>query len=325
MNLRRYLMVRSVQVIVTFFIILTILFILFRVTPGDPVLMVADQDMSAGEVEMLKAQFGLDLPLIHQYFLYIWNFLNGSFGTSFYYREPVVDVIMDRLPKTALLFTTATFLSAMAGITWGKLIAWKKGRPLDASLIVFGLGSHTLFIPWVGLLLIWVFGFHFGWFPLNAMITPEIWLDPDTGIIRKLLDVAHHMVLPITVLFLHDFGRYLLLMRTSMLDTLKQDYILTARAKGLREKTIRDRHAAPNAALPVVTSVGLGLAFSINGGALTETVFSWPGIGRELVFSISHNDYPLAQASFLLIAAFVLLANMIVDVIYSYLDPRIRY
>jgi peptide/nickel transport system permease protein len=133
------------------------------------------------------------------------------------------------------------------------------------------------------------------------------------------------MVLPLMTLFLIHFGSYLLVMRSSMLDTLREDYIVTARAKGLDEKTIRNRHAAPNAALPVVTSVGLSLAFSINGGALTETVFTWPGIGRELVFSVSHNDYPLAQACFLLIAAVVLISNLVVDILYAYLDPRIRY
>jgi peptide/nickel transport system permease protein len=133
------------------------------------------------------------------------------------------------------------------------------------------------------------------------------------------------MALPLMTLVLIHFGSYLLVMRSSMLDTLKDDYIITARAKGLDEKTIRDRHAAPNASLPVVTSIGLSLAFSINGGALTETVFTWPGIGRELVFSVSHADYPLAQAAFLLIAIVVLVANLVVDVLYAYLDPRIRY
>jgi peptide/nickel transport system permease protein len=133
------------------------------------------------------------------------------------------------------------------------------------------------------------------------------------------------MVLPLAVLFLTHFGGYTLVMRSTMLETLREDYILTARAKGLPEKVIRNRHAAPNAALPVVTSLGLSLAFSINGGAITETIFSWPGLGRELVFSVSNSDYPLAQASFLLIAAFVLVSNLIVDIIYAYLDPRIRY
>jgi peptide/nickel transport system permease protein len=133
------------------------------------------------------------------------------------------------------------------------------------------------------------------------------------------------MVLPLMTLFIIHVGSYLLIMRSSMLNTLKEDYILTARAKGLAEKKIRNHHAAPNAKLPVVTSVGLGLAFSINGGALTETVFTWPGIGRELVMAVSQSDYPLAQASFLLIAIVVLVSNLVVDVLYAYLDPRIRY
>jgi len=168
-------------------------------------------------------------------------------------------------------------------------------------------------------------GYRVGWFPVNGMISAQVWIDPHAGFLARAVDVLHHMALPLMTLVLIHFGSYLLVMRSSMLDTLKEDYIVTARAKGLDEKTIRNRHAAPNAALPVVTSVGLSLAFSISGGALTETVFTWPGIGRELVFSISQSDYPLAQASFLLIAAVVLLANLGVDILYAYLDPRIRY
>jgi peptide/nickel transport system permease protein len=141
----------------------------------------------------------------------------------------------------------------------------------------------------------------------------------------KILDVIHHLLLPLATLFVIHLGSYLLLMRSSMLGVLREDYILTARAKGLSEKVIRNRHAARNAALPVITSVGLSLAFSINGGALTEQIFTWPGIGRELIFAVSNNDYPLAQACFLLIAAVVLVANLIVDLLYAYLDPRIRY
>jgi len=175
------------------------------------------------------------------------------------------------------------------------------------------------------LILIWIFAYKFGWFPINGMISEEVWLDPEAGFIARALDVMYHMVLPLFTLFLIHFGAYLLIMRSSMLETLKEDYILTARAKGLTEKVIRDHHAAPNAALPVVTSVGLSLAFSINGGALTETVFTWPGIGRELVSSVSQNDYPLALACFLMIAGVVLVSNLVVDVLYAYLDPRIRY
>ena len=224
-----------------------------------------------------------------------------------------------------MLFTTGIILSALAGISWGKIAAWYKGKSQDLALTIAALVTHTLFLPWLALLMIWIFGYKLDWFPINGMISPEVWMDPDAGAWDKVWDVFLHMVLPLTTLFIMHFGSYLLVMRSSMLDTLREDYIITARAKGLEESAIRNHHAAPNAKLPVITTVGLSLAFSINGGALTETVFSWPGIGRELVSAVSQNDYPMAQASFLLIATVVLFSNLIVDVLYAYFDPRIRY
>jgi len=324
-ELRKYIIRRLIQIIVIFFVILTVLFLLFRLAPGDPVSRMVDPDMTPEDSEYLISQLGLDEPLLVQYVIYVKNFFVGQFGYSFHYGEPVVKIIWDRLPNTILLFTTSIILSALVGVFFGKIASWHKGDKTDAGLTIGALVTHTLFLPWLALIMIWVFGFKLGWFPINGMVSEEVWLDPDSGVLTKAMDVMYHMVLPLTTLFLIHFGAYLLIMRSSMLETLKEDYILTARAKGLEEKVIRDHHAAPNAALPVVTSVGLSLAFSINGGALTETVFSWPGIGRELVFSVSHNDYPLAQASFLLIASVVLISNLVVDVLYAYLDPRIRY
>lgn len=325
MELRRYIVRRMIQVIIIFFVILTVLFLLFRLAPGDPVSMMVDPDMTQEDAEMLIVQLGLDQPIGVQYLIYIKNFFTGDFGYSFHYGEPVVDIIWNRLPNTILLFTTSIILSALVGVFLGKIASWHKGKKIDSLLTIGALVTHTLFLPWLALILIWVFGYKFGWFPINGMISEEVWLDPEAGFIAKALDVMYHMVLPLFTLFLIHFGAYLLIMRSSMLETLKEDYILTARAKGLEEKMIRDHHAAPNAALPVVTSVGLSLAFSINGGALTETVFTWPGIGRELVSSVSQNDYPLALACFLMIAGVVLVANLVVDVLYAYLDPRIRY
>lgn len=325
MELRRYIVRRMIQVIIIFFVILTVLFLLFRLAPGDPVSMMVDPDMTQEDAEMLIVQLGLDQPIGVQYLIYIKNFFTGDFGYSFHYGEPVVDIIWNRLPNTILLFTTSIILSALVGVFLGKIASWHKGKKIDSLLTIGALVTHTLFLPWLALILIWVFGYKFGWFPINGMISEEVWLDPEAGFIAKALDVMYHMVLPLFTLFLIHFGAYLLIMRSSMLETLKEDYILTARAKGLEEKMIRDHHAAPNAALPVVTSVGLSLAFSINGGALTETVFTWPGIGRELVSSVSQNDYPLALACFLMIAGVVLLSNLVVDVLYAYLDPRIRY
>lgn len=325
MELRRYIFRRLAQIVVILFVILTLLFLLFRLAPGDPVSRMVEPTMSSEDAERLKAQMGLDQPLGVQYLVYLKNCFSGNFGYSFHYGEPVLDIIADRLPNTVLLFTTAILLSALVGLFLGKIASWHKGKGLDALMTVGALVTHTLFLPWLALILIWVFGYKFGWFPINGMISEDVWLDPDAGFLAKGLDVLHHMFLPLATLFLIHFGSFLLIMRSSMLETLKEDFITTARAKGLAEKDIRDHHAAPNAALPVVTSVGLSLAFSINGGALTETVFTWPGIGRELVFSVSHNDYPLAMASFLLIAVVVLLSNLVVDVLYAYLDPRIRY
>jgi len=306
-------------------VILTVLFLLFRLAPGDPVSRMVDPDMTQEDAEILIVQFGLDQPLGVQYLIYVKNFFTGHFGFSFHYGEPVVDIIRNRLPNTILLFTTSIILSALVGVFLGKIASWHKGKKTDSVMTIGALVTHTLFLPWLALILIWVFGYKFGWFPINGMISEEVWLDPEAGFIARALDVMYHMVLPLSTLFLIHFGAYLLIMRSSMLETLKEDYILTARAKGLTEKVIRNHHAAPNAALPVVTSVGLSLAFSINGGALTETVFTWPGIGRELVSSVSQNDYPLAQACFLMIAGVVLVSNLVVDVLYAYLDPRIRY
>jgi peptide/nickel transport system permease protein len=325
MTLNRYILRRSIEIGISFFIILTGLFFLFPLAPGDPVTRLVDPSMTSEDQARLIAQLGLDQPLWNQYLHFVGNFFRGRFGISFHYGQPVAHIIAKRLPNTILLFTTAVILSTLAGVWLGKIAAWRKGRPVDTAVTIGALVCHTLFLPWIALLIIWLFGYQLGWFPITGMITPEVWIDPRAGFLHKGLDILHHMALPLLTLFLIHFGSYLLIMRSSMLDTLAEDYIYTARAKGLSEHTIRDRHAAPNAALPVITSVGLSLAFSINGGALTEKVFSWPGIGRELVFAVSNNDYPLALASFLLIALVVLIANLVVDVLYAFLDPRIRY
>ena len=325
MELWKYIARRLIQIAIIFFVILTVLFLLFRLAPGDPVSRMVDPDMTPEDAELLISQLGLDKPIGMQYIYYLKNFFTGNFGESFHYGQPVIEIIWERLPNTILLFTTAIILSALVGVFLGKIASWRKGETTDTFMTIGALVTHTVFLPWLGLILIWIFAYKLDWFPITGMISEDVYLDPNAGILTKFLDVLHHMVLPLATLFLIHFGSYLLIMRSSMLETLKEDYILTARAKGLEEKVIRNHHAAPNAALPVVTSVGLSLAFSINGGALTETIFTWPGIGRELVMAVSQNDYPLAQTSFLLIAIVVLLSNLVVDTLYAYLDPRIRY
>ncbi len=324
MNRIVFMSKKMVELFILFFLILTVLFFLFRLAPGDPVTRMVDPMLTPEDAAHIIEQMGLDKPLITQYMIYVKNFFTGNLGFSFHYGEPVAQVIMARLPCTLLLFTTSTLLAALAGVFLGKISAWKKGSRLDGVLSISALVCHTLFVPWFALMMLWILGFQVGWFPLGGIISPELWIE-DASFLVKTLDVLHHMLLPLLTLFIIHVGSYLLLMRSSMLSVLKEDYILTARAKGLTDRVIRNRHAAKNAALPVVTSVGLSLAFSINGGALTEQIFTWPGIGRELIFAVSNNDYPLAQGCFLLIAAVVLSANLIVDLLYAWLDPRIHY
>ena len=321
---RKFIAGKLIEIAVIFFIILTVLFFLFRLSPGDPVSKMVDPMLTPEDTRHLIEQMGLDRPVMEQYVIYLKNFVTGNFGVSFHYGKPVSTIILGKLPWTILLFTTSTLLAALAGVFLGKLSAWHKGSRLDTMMSISALVCHTLFIPWFALLLLWILAFKFGLFPLGGIISPELWV-AGASWFWKLIDLIHHMLLPLMTLFIIHLGSYLLLMRSSMLSVLREDYIITARAKGLSEKVIRNKHAAKNAALPVITSVGLSLAFSINGGALTEQIFTWPGIGRELIFAVSNNDYPLAQACFLLIALVVLTANMIVDILYAYMDPRIKY
>lgn len=321
----QYIIGKLIEITVIFFVILTLLFFLFRLSPGDPISKIVDPMLTPEDMQYLISQMGLDKPMWEQYLIYIKNFVTGNFGVSFHYGEPVAQIIKDRLGWTILLFTTSTVLAAIVGVFLGKIAAWNKGSRMDNFMSISALVCYTLFIPWFALLLLWVMGFKFGLFPLGGVLSPELWVGNNGSALAKFFDLLHHMVLPMTTLFIINLGSYLLLMRSSMLSVLREDYILTARAKGLSEKVIRDKHAAKNAALPVITSVGLSLAFSINGGALTEQIFTWPGIGRELIFAVSNNDYPLAQACFLLIALVVLVANLVVDLLYAYLDPRITY
>lgn len=326
MSMYRYIAQRTLQIAITLFIVIALMFILFRIMPGDPATMVLDPKMPPEAKAILRKQFGLDEPLYMQFLIYLKNFFRGEFGRSFYFGRPVYDIIVEKLPNTILLFTSATIISWGLGFTLGKVIAWKRGSRLELSLTFFGLLFYTIFIPWFGLIMIWIFSYKLGIFPLGGMRSPELWMGgQEVSRIILALDILHHLALPLIVLTILNFAGAMLLMRSSMLETLREDYIMTARAKGLEEHVIRDRHAARNALLPVVTAFTLSLSFSMSGGVLTETVFTWPGLGREIVTATLNYDYPLAQAAFIFLAAIVLIANLIADVLYAYLDPRIKY
>jgi peptide/nickel transport system permease protein len=290
--------------------------------PGDPVsIMVSERRLKPSVVEEVRAMFGLNLPLWQQYILYIRNLLIGYFGYSFHWKEPVINVIMERMPNTILLMGVSTILSVIIGIVLGVLAAWKRGTKVDVTILTSSLMFYSLPVFWIGMMLLMLFGYYLGIFPIAGTMSRP----PPEGFFERILDLLHHMTLPTITLTLISYGEYTLLMRGTLLDVLTQDYIVTARAKGLSERRVLVKHAMRNALLPTVTAVAISLGFIVSGATLTETVFSWNGVGRLIYDAMMMRDYPVLQGAFLIISISVILANYVADIVYGILDPRIRY
>jgi peptide/nickel transport system permease protein len=277
--------------------------------------------MTDEERDVLKKRWGLDKPIWEQFGRYMVGMLTGDFGISFYhYPRSAWDVIATRIPPTLLLFGTATILSWPIGIGLGAFLAWRRGTRVELSTIVVTLFFYSMPLFWFGLIMLWFFAYMLGLFPLGGLITGEAGY---TGW-AYIVDLLHHLVLPLITLMILGLAGGVLLMRNSIMEVLGEDYITTAKAKGLPEKTVMYRHAARTAMLPVVTSIAISMGFIISGGVLTETIFSWPGLGRLLFESTIQMDYPVVQAAFFILAIMTILANVCADILYAYLDPRVR-
>ena len=326
MGMREYLIKRIIQGIVTVFVVISINFFLFRAMPGNPFMRLIESQPRGKTKEMIDLYiklFGLDKPLWEQYLIYIKNLLTGNFGYSLrQVGKPVSKIIMERLPNTLILMGTATTLTIIIGIALGVIAAGKRGQLADTATVVIGLTLYSIPIFWLGLLFILVFGFWLGWFPLWGMVTPGKYF---TNPFEYAVDYLWHMTLPCTALVLVSAGGWALITRNALLDVFTEDYILTARAKGLDERTVFYKHALRNAMLPLVTMIALSFGFIASGAVLTETVFSWYGIGRLLYEATYWQDYPVVQAAFFIIAVCVIAANIIADILYAYLDPRVKY
>lgn len=379
-----YLLSRSIQILLTLFAFICIVFFIVNAQPGDISNVYAmNPELPPDARERLQNQFGLNEPLWKQFLVYVRNVFTGSFGVSFsHYPRSVADVIFERLPRTVALFFTATVFSFYLGFMLGKIIAWKRGGWTEYATTIGGVTLYTVFTPWFALMMIWLFAFKAGWFPIGKFLDPVLWRDAPieantlfgrmmltalalsivvfvvfivttrlriagarliqlgsiivsvgvmlgawrlTGHGHYAWDIVKHMVLPVLTLTLISFAGTMLLTRNSMLETMREDFVLAARAKGLPEKAVRDKHVARNALLPVVTSLVFSLAFAVDGGVIIESVFSWPGMGQTLVSAAVAEDLPLAVGAFVFVGIFVLLAHLAVDVIYVFLDPRIRY
>lgn len=322
MSYTRWLAMRVVYLAVTIFAVISLNFVIFRLMPGDPVsMLIAERILKPEMADEVRRMFGLDKPLWEQYILYIGNLLRGYFGYSFYWRRPVIDVIMDRLPNTLILLGSSTAIAIVLGVVLGIMAASRRGGKADVAIVVTSLTFYAVPVFWIGMILLMVFAVYIPLFPIGGTVSRPPPSDP----LLYALDMLWHMTLPMICLVLISFGSFALLMRSSLLEALTEDYIVTARAKGLPERKVLYDHAFRNAVLPIVTAAALSFGYVVGGATLTETVFSWAGVGRLIYEAVIQRDYPVLQGAFFIIAVSVVLANFVADLLYAALDPRIRY
>lgn len=395
--MRRYMLTRIGQIVITLFLFQVLLYVLLLSMPGDVTnRMIMNPDIPAAAREQMQEALGLNDPWYIQFGKWFGSFYTGDFGTSFLFSRPVTAVLAERIPRTLVLFAATTVVQFVVGFHTGRLLAWKRGGFFEYGLTVVSATLWTVFTPWFGLLMILIFSVELDWFPIGSFVTADIWSRADvpgltleaagrasskanfvfnrmlltatiilvlyvllvfltrkmgsiqrrytrlagtalllivpigwwwffSGIGYLAWDIIYHMILPIFVLTAVGYAGTMLLMRTTMLDTLREDYIQTARAKGLPEHVVRDKHAARNALLPVFTGLVIGLPFLITGGVLTEEIFSWPGMGQLLILATTNEDIPLVMGTFTFVGILALAAHLVADVMYAFLDPRIRY
>jgi len=312
---------KLISAIVTVFLITCVNFVIFRLAPGDPVrMMFGDPRVTAEQMQTVREQFGLNKSLGGQFLSYMKELAKGNMGISFSHKKPVLQVIGERVPNTLILVLTALIIAIIAGVSLGALAGWRSGSRFDQIIVSASLAVYSVPSFAFGLILLLLFSFILFIFPLGGMSTAASGF---TGF-RHILDVGWHLVLPAISIIFWYIGEYVILTRSSMVDVLGKDYIITARAKGLKEKKILKGHALRNALLPVITMSGINFAFAIGGVIEAETVFSWPGIGRLTYDAVMKRDYPLLQGIFLIFAVSVVFVNLFIDLLYGYIDPRIK-
>src|SRR5829696_1605697 len=321
----RYIVGRLATAVFTIAMIVLLNFVLFRAMPGSPerILLGRIPNVTPDIIEQTKVRWGLDKPLFPDQFVrYVSSTLRGDLGFSYSARgRPVTEVLWQRLGPTLLLFGLGEVVAIFAGLALGAYSGWRRGGAVDyvgngVSLVLY---SMPYFLLGMGLLLVFATGF--GWFPTYGMLTPgATYATP----LDLLADLGSHLVLPLATVALGLIGQYAILMRSSVIETLSEDYVTTARAMGLRDARVLRRHALPNAMLPTVTLVAINLGYVVAGAITVEVVFNWPGLGTLTVDALSSRDYPVLQGVFLLLSVAVVFANFLADLLYAVLDPRVR-
>lgn len=319
--MRRYALRRVVQIVPVMFFIAVVNFLLIHLAPGDPAAALAGEGAPQEFIEALRIDYGLDKPVLQQLGTYLATLLQGDLGYSFAYRRPVVEVIVERLPATALLVFASQIPAIVLGTLLGAYSARHYPSKIDNAVTAVSLSLYAVPIFWSGLLLILVFAVWLRWLPASGMFSLTA---PSEGL-GRFLDIARHMALPTTALFLYSLPTYVRLTRASVIEIMREDFITTARAIGYSENVVFFRHALRNALLPAVTVAGLSLSFVFAGALLTETVFGWPGMGRLMYEGVLKRDYPVLMGVFLVTSALVLIVGILTDLIYAALDPRVSY
>jgi peptide/nickel transport system permease protein len=330
MQRSEYILKRLGWALFTIVFVITMNFFLFRVLPGDPAKAgIRDPRLNAQAQQAIRERFGLDKPLVintvgnpfdSQFFRYFGNLLRGDMGISYNFNRPVSDLLRERLLNTVLLVSVGQTLAVIIGLALGVFAAWRRGTSLDASALIFGLSTWSLPTFFLGIILLIVGTGRFG-LPVGGMRTAGKDFGSEWA---RWLDIGRHLILPTITLTIIYLGEYLLIMRSSLLEVLNEDYILTAKAKGLTQSRILRDHALQNAMLPVVTIIALTLGFTVAGAIQVETVFSWPGLGSAVFEAVGRRDYPMLQGAFILLAVSVVIANLLADLLYTYLDPRVK-
>lgn len=318
---RRYVLRRVLQLVPTTAAILLVGFLLIHLAPGDPVLALAGENGDAEYYAFVREKFGLDRPLPVQLWTYAGNVVTGDLGTSYVQGRPVSHVIAERLPATLLLTGTALALSTTLGTVIGVFAATRRRRWPDVTVTFATLAMYAAPVFLVGQLAILLLALKLGWFPVQGMNDARASADGWASAI----DVAHHLALPALTLASQEIAAVARLSRVGLLDELARDHIRTARAKGVGELTVIVKHALRRALLPVVTVLGGRVGHLVAGAVVVEVVFGWPGLGRLLVTAMQSRDAPIVLGVFLLVAVTVVVANLLTDLIYAWLDPRVRY
>lgn len=319
MGARRYVARKTVQAVATLAFVLAFNFFLFRMLPGDPVgLLAKSQRLTEADVASLQEELGLDQPLGQQFATYIRQTLTGNLGVSLRTARDVTTTIWSRIGPTLLLVGLGTLFATVIGIWIGIKGGWRRGSTFDTTTLYGSLALYSVPEGWLGMLLLLVLSGMLGLFPAGGLETGN-----ETGVAR-LVDVLDHLFLPVLTLTLGYVGQYAIIMRSSMIDVTHEDFVTSARAKGVPEHMVRRNHVVPNAFLPTFTLIFLNFGFVLGGAIVVEAVFSWPGLGLLTYEAINQLDYPMIQGIFLVSSAAVIAFNLAADVTYGYLDPRVR-